>query len=85
MSAVLYLKVLGATFLVLGLFLVLFYFLRKGRMGWSQGSGEIEIREIRALDLKHRLALVRVRDRILLLGLSEKGVALLKEWPDEVA
>ena len=85
MPAALYLKVLGATCLVLGLFLVTFYLLRRGKFKWTSGAGEIEVREIRALGLKHRLALVKVRNCILLLGLSEKGIHLLKEWPDEVS
>ncbi|MBX6423607.1 flagellar biosynthetic protein FliO [Thermosulfurimonas sp. F29] len=78
-----YLKVLGATFLVLGMFLVFFYLLRRGRLRLSAGSGEIEIREIRPLDFKNRLVLVRVRGSLLLLGLSEKAISFLKEWPDE--
>ncbi len=80
-----YVKVLGFTFLLLGAFLVGIYLLRRLR-GPSLGpSGTIQVRELRSLGFKNQLALVRVKDRELLLGLSEKGLQVLAEWKDERA
>ncbi|RUM87108.1 MAG: hypothetical protein DSZ24_06970 [Thermodesulfatator sp.] len=78
-----YLRVLGVTLLLLGALVLTVYLLRRGRWGLSEKEGHIRVKEVRPLGLKHRLALVRVKDRLLLLGLSEKGIALLREWEDE--
>ncbi|QJA05528.1 flagellar biosynthetic protein FliO [Thermosulfurimonas marina] len=78
-----YLRVLGITLLLVGLVVLAAYLLRRGRWGLSEKGREIRVEEMRPLGLKHRLALVRVRGRVLLLGLSEKGITLLRDWEDE--
>jgi len=85
MAPEVYLRVLGITLLLVGLLVLLAYLLRRGRWGLSEKGGEIRVEEVRPLGLKHRLALVRVRDRVFLLGLSEKEITLLREWEDEKA
>lgn len=75
-----YFKVLGVTFLLLGSFLLLVYFFKKGRMQAFSKEGAIRIKDVRPLGFKAQLILVEVKDRTLLLGLSEKGINLIREW-----
>jgi len=77
-----YFKVLGVTFLLLGGFLLVVYLLKKGRMPASK-EGTIQIKEVRPLGFKAQLILLEVKDRTFLLGLSEKGIDLIKEWENE--
>ncbi len=81
----LYFQVFGVTFLLLGIFLLGLYLFRRLRRISPSRGGEIRVREVRPLDFKHRLVLVQVRDSLLLLGVSEKGITPLKEWSDESA
>ena len=79
MGMELYFKVLGGTFLILGIFLLVTYLFKRGRIRAS-GSGSIQIKEVKPLGFKAQLVLIEVKDRIMLLGLSEKGLNLIWEW-----
>ncbi len=78
-----YLKVLGATLAIVGVFLVVVYALKRGRVGGFSREGLIRIKEVKPLGFRSQLVLVEVRDCCLLLGLTEKGWILLKEWREE--
>lgn len=77
-----YFKVLGATLLLLGTFLFLTHLFKKVKGPAFSREGTIRIKEIKSLGFKAQLILVEVKDRTLLLGLSEKGLNLLREWED---
>jgi len=80
MGLEIYFKVLGVTLLLLGAFLFLIYLFKKAKGPAFSKEGAIRIKEIKPLGFKAQLILVEVKDRTLLLGLSEKGLNLIREW-----
>lgn len=73
------LQMLWALLIVLGLILIL-YWLARRRFGMGgAGSGEIRVLEQRHLMPKASLALIEVRDRQLLVGITGERIALLAD------
>jgi flagellar biosynthetic protein FliO len=58
-----------------------------GRAGWPGSMGGDGLRVLARLEVGRgeRLLVVRVRERCLLLGVTEHQIALLKEWEGEEA
>ncbi len=77
------LRMIWALLIVVGVILVLYALARK-RIPFAQpGSGEIRIIETRHLVGRNTLVLVSVRDRTLLLGISNERISLLCDRLDE--
>ncbi len=64
---------------VLGVIYLLYYLLRRGTFKQQKGRF-IKIRDRIHLDHNHSLLLVEVKEEIILLSSSEKGMTNLKEW-----
>ncbi len=79
----LYLKVIGVTLVLVGVFLVASHFLRRRFGTLSAGGRQIRVKEAKSLGLKAQLLLVKVKDREFLLGLSDKGISVIKEWESD--
>jgi flagellar protein FliO/FliZ len=80
------LKMLAALAVVVGL-LLLFYAASRRGFGFlpKPRDGQIQMLETRALGGKKYLSLVRVRDRELLLGISNERIDCLAEFPSAAA
>ena len=77
------LRMVWALLIVVGVILILYALARK-RIPFAQpGSGEIRIIETRHLVGRNTLVLVSVRDRTLLLGVSDERISLLCDQLDE--
>jgi len=77
------LKMMGGLGLVLGILLVVYALIRKGRFFGSGKKGEIQIREIRQLGGKKAICLVSVRGRDMLLGLGQDRIEMLSHVAGE--
>ncbi len=74
MDTGIYIRMIGALALVLGLLLLLFYCLKKwGSVIQSSGKGLIEVIETRMILPRRHICVVRVGERTLVLASSEKG------------
>ncbi len=74
MDAGIYIRMVGAMAMVLGLLLVIFLCLKKwGSMVQSKGSGMIEVLETRMIMPRRHICVVKVGSRIMVLASSEKG------------
>jgi len=80
------LKMLGALAVVIGLLLLFYAASRKG-FGFlpRPSAGQIQMLETRSLGGKKYLSLVRVRDRELLLGISNERIECLTSFPVSAA
>lgn len=70
-----YLVIIIAVIYILGRYMRRFY-MRPG------GGENMELIEQLYLDSKKSLRLVRIKDKVMLFGLSEKNIELLAEWPE---
>jgi flagellar biogenesis protein FliO len=74
MDAGIYIRMVGAMAMVLGLLLVIFLCLKKwGSMVQGKGSGMIEVLETRMIMPRRHICVVKVGTRIMVLASSEKG------------
>jgi len=66
---------------ILVLIYITFYLLRRFvyRGGFGSGNGQVEVLQIAPLMAKKSLCVVRVVDRILVLGLAENSISMLTE------
>lgn len=75
-----FMQMVWALLVVTGLILVLYALLRK-KMGYSgSATSRIKVMEIRPVLPKNSLALVRVDNREILIGISTNGMHLLTEF-----
>lgn len=77
-TTALLIKMISALAVVTGLMFLLLYFLKKVNRNRSGGDVE-EIRVISVQPLMHKrhLGVVRVKDRLLILGITEQNITLL--------
>lgn len=69
--------------LVLGLIYLIAYLFKNRMMPRGRGRGYIQIMEQTYITPKVSLSLVRVKNEIFLLSISDKGVEVVKSWPGE--
>ena len=84
MDAGIYIRMIGAMAMVLGLLLILFFCLKKwGRVVQGRGGGVIEVLETRMVMPRRHICLVRVGTRVMVLASSEKGFDYLGDIEQE--
>lgn len=77
-----FLKMTWALLVVAGLILILYGLLRR-KMGLTAAGGSaINIIEIKPVMYKNALALIKVRDREMLIGINQNEIRLLTEFPE---
>lgn len=77
-TTALLIKMISALAVVTGLMLLLLYFLKKmNRDRSGDDAGEIRVISIQPLMHKRHLGVVRVKDRLLILGITEQNITLL--------
>ena len=78
MDAGIYIRMIGAMAMVLGLLLALFLCLKKwGNTVSGRGGGLIEILETRMIMPRRHICIVRAGSRVMVLASSEKGIDYL--------
>lgn len=86
MDTGIYIKMIGAMAMVLGLLSVMFLCLKKwGNVVSGRGSGLIEIIETRMIMPRRHICLIRVGPRIMVLASSEKGLDYLGDMDADIA
>jgi len=77
------LKMLAALALVLGLFALGIYLLKRfGVVPWSAQGGELRIERVVSLGSRSRLAIVRAGDQRFLLGITSNQISRIAELPE---
>ena len=86
MDAGIYIRMVGAMAMVLGLLLVIFFCLKKwGSMVQSKGSGMIEVLETRMIMPRRHICVVKVGGRVMVLASSEKGFDYLGDIDTDIS
>ncbi len=84
MDAGIYIRMIGAMAMVLGLLLLLFLFLKKwGRVVHGRGGGMIQVLETRMVLPRRHICIVKVGTRVMVLASSEKGFDYLGDIESE--
>lgn len=77
-TTTLLIKMVSALAIVTGLLIVLFYFLKKINLGRTGGGSEaMQVISVLPILPKRHLAMVKVRDKVLVLGITEEHITLL--------
>ena len=78
-------KSFGMLFAVLAFFLVALYLVRRfsGRLGAKNGADLIRVLCVHHLSPKQKLVLVNVREKTVLIGISEAGMSRLEGFEDD--